>query len=58
MSLQDRVSSLKAKHADLETAIESEVRRPFPDDTRILVMKRQKLRIKDELAGLAGDYIH
>jgi hypothetical protein len=58
MSLQDRVESLKAKHAALETAIKSEARRPFPDDTRIVQMKRQKLRIKDELTELVGNHFH
>ena len=51
MSLQDRIESLKAKHAALETAIEDEARRPFPDNMAIGSMKRQKLVIKDELAS-------
>jgi len=49
MSLQDRLDSLKAKHAVLETAIEDEVRRPYPDTTILADLKRKKLRIKDEL---------
>ena len=49
MSLHDRVESLKAKHAALEMAIESEARRPVPDPTQIHDMKRKKLQIKDEL---------
>ena len=49
MSLQDRLDSLKAKHADLETAIEDEFRRPYPDTTVLADLKRKKLRIKDEL---------
>ena len=51
MSLQDRIESLKAKHAALEDAIEHEARRPFPNDVTIGSMKRQKLVIKDELAS-------
>lgn len=49
MSLHDRIESLKAKHADLESAIESQVRSMTPDTTRINDLKRKKLRIKDEL---------
>ncbi|MEW5729329.1 MAG: YdcH family protein [Pseudomonadota bacterium] len=52
MSLQDRIESLKAKHAALETAIDAEVRRPLPDDAHIADLKRQKLRIKDELSRM------
>ena len=49
MSLHDRIESLKAKHADLESAIELETRRPLPDTRQINDLKRKKLRIKDEL---------
>ena len=49
VSLQDRLDSLKAKHADLEIAIEDEFRRPYPDTTILADLKRKKLRIKDEL---------
>lgn len=52
MSLQDRIESLKAKHAALESAIADESRRPYPNEPQIAVLKRQKLAIKDELARL------
>jgi hypothetical protein len=54
MSLHDRVESLKAKHADLETAIESQIRSPNPDKSRINDLKRRKLRIKDELLSIVS----
>ena len=54
MSLHDRVESLKAKHADLETAIESQIRSPNPDNSRINDLKRRKLRIKDELLSIGS----
>jgi hypothetical protein len=53
MSLQDRIESLKAKHAALENAIEVESRRPDPNTAEIGSLKRQKLRIKDELANIS-----
>jgi hypothetical protein len=53
MSLQDRLESLKAKHAALEAAIEEETRRPLPDTHAIADLKRKKLKIKDELEHMA-----
>lgn len=52
MSLQDRIESLKEKHALLERAIDEENTRPLPDRDAIADLKRQKLRIKDELFQL------
>lgn len=52
MSVMDHVESLKAKHADLDHLIIEEEQRPWPDQTRITELKRQKLRIKDEIAQL------
>lgn len=58
MSLQDRIESLKARHAALESAIEAEARRPSPDAAQIVTLKRQKLRIKDELANMSPHTTH
>ena len=52
MSLQDRIEALKAKHAELERAIDEENRRPLPNRDAISDLKRQKLRIKDEIFQL------
>ena len=52
MSVMDHVETLKAKHADLDHTILEEENRPCPDETRIKELKRQKLRIKDELRPL------
>lgn len=49
MSLQDRISALRERHASLETQLDEENSRPHPDDWRIAELKRQKLRIKDEI---------
>ena len=46
------VSSLQLKHAGLEKRIEEEMSRPLPDDAVIQTLKKQKLRIKEELAQL------
>jgi hypothetical protein len=52
MSLQDRIGALKEKHAALERAIDEENARPLPNDDAISDLKRQKLRIKDEIFQL------
>jgi hypothetical protein len=52
MNLDPHVEQLKQKHAHLESAIEEEAHRPHPDDLRLTDLKRQKLRIKDEIARL------
>ena len=52
MSLDERIDALKAKHQALETAIEDEFNRPLPDDIQIASLKKQKLKIKDEIADL------
>lgn len=55
MSLGDMVDTLKSKHHALEEAIEHENNRPHPDDLEIASLKKQKLRIKDELAALEAE---
>ncbi|MDB5405935.1 MAG: hypothetical protein JWL84_847 [Rhodospirillales bacterium] len=52
MSQQDRIESLRAKHAHLEHEIDDEIRRPAPNPETVTDLKRQKLRIKDEIFGL------
>src|SRR5579862_6653452 len=52
MSQQDRIETLKEKHASLERAIDEETHRPLPDQAAIYDLKRQKLRIKDEIVQL------
>ena len=52
MSLQDRIEALKEKHAMLERALDEETHRPLPNQEAIYDLKRQKLRIKDEIFEL------
>lgn len=53
MSVEEHIETLRAKHASLEEAIDKESLRPHPDDMKIQELKREKLRVKDEIAGLA-----
>jgi hypothetical protein len=43
------VSALQAKHEGLERRLQDEMSRPAPDSTMIQTLKKQKLRIKEEL---------
>jgi hypothetical protein len=43
------VSALQLKHAGLERRIQQELNRPLPDLAMIQSLKKQKLRLKDEL---------
>jgi hypothetical protein len=52
MSQQDRIESLRAKHAHLEHEIDDEIRRPAPNPEMVTDLKRRKLRIKDEIFEL------
>jgi len=47
------LQKLQSFHARLESAVREELARPRPDDGRLLALKRQKLAVKDRLAGIA-----
>jgi hypothetical protein len=44
------VAALQAKHEGLEQRIRDEMARPAPDSTIVQTLKKQKLRIKEELS--------
>ncbi len=52
MSLQDRLETLRSRHASLEQALLQESNRPLPNNDAIHDLKKQKLRIKDEIFAL------
>ena len=52
MALESRIRELDSRHRDLDVAIQQETRRPATDDARLAALKRQKLRIKEELETL------
>ena len=49
---QAHVAALEAKHAGLEARIIEETQRPMPDTATLNRLKREKLRIKEEIAGI------
>lgn len=52
MSMQEYVEGLRSKHAHLEEEIDHELHRPMPDQITLTRLKREKLKIKDEIARL------
>lgn len=45
-------TALETKHATLDRRIAEETHRPRPDDALIAGLKKQKLRVKEEIASL------
>ena len=54
MSLENRIESLKTRHASLEGRIAAEDLRPMPDSDALARLKREKLRLKEELERMRG----
>lgn len=44
------VTALQAKHEGLERQLRDELNRPSPDSAMIQAIKKQKLRLKQEIA--------
>ena len=44
------VAALQAKHEGLERRLREEMGRPAPDSSMIQTLKRQKLRLKEEIS--------
>ena len=49
MSLHEHVDSLRTKHAHLDRLIADEAHRPMPDQATISRLKREKLKLKEEI---------
>jgi hypothetical protein len=52
MALEARIRELGSRHQSLEEAIQDEQRRPAADDIRLQELKRQKLKLKEEMETL------
>ena len=44
------LESLSVKHARLESSISTEMQRPMPDTMRVAQLKKEKLRLKEEMS--------
>jgi uncharacterized protein len=52
MTIQSHLDSLNDQHSHLEHEIDSEIHRPQPDSLKLTALKREKLRIKEEISRL------
>jgi hypothetical protein len=52
MAIEARIRELGVRHQTLERAIQDELARPAADDVRLKDLKRQKLRLKEEMESL------
>lgn len=52
MSAIERLESLRTRHSQLERDLHDEVLRPMPSDETVRRIKREKLRLKDEMTSL------
>jgi hypothetical protein len=52
MALEARLRELDNRHRKLDRTIEQELTHPATDELRIQELKRQKLRLKEEIQGL------
>ena len=55
MALSGHVEELSEKHNKIEELIETEMTHPDWNEYRVAALKKQKLRIKDELEKLRSD---
>ncbi len=54
MAIAARIRELDARHQSLERLIEEEMTHPSADDLRVRELKRQRLKLKEEIEGLRG----
>ena len=54
MAIQGHITHLSNQHRKIEDIIETEMSNPDWDEMRVAALKKQKLRIKDELERLRG----
>lgn len=52
MSVESHVQELRRKHQSLSTQIEAAHRSPATDDLSIAQMKKEKLRLKEQITRL------
>ena len=49
MAIEAHICELNEKHSKLDIAIQSEMRSLASDDVQVAALKRQKLKLKEEL---------
>ena len=54
MAIDARIRELGSRHQTLDRMIADELKRPASDTQRLRTLKRQKLRLKEEIETLRG----
>lgn len=57
MSLSSHLTELKKKHEHLSMEVEQAQRSPSTDDLEIAAMKKQKLKLKEEIRRLTAEAV-
>lgn len=52
MAIEAHIRELGFRHESLDRAIRDELQRPASDDLRLRQLKRQKLKLKEQIEGL------
>ncbi|SDR32511.1 DUF465 domain-containing protein [Pseudovibrio sp. Tun.PSC04-5.I4] len=52
MSIREHLTELERRHASLEKEISGSVHHPSMDELEVANLKRQKLKLKDEISRL------
>ncbi len=47
------ITALQAKHSGIDRRIAAEIARPLPDTSTLAKLKKQKLKIKESISGIA-----
>jgi hypothetical protein len=60
MGLESHILELSDKHRKIDEDLHEELLRPYPDDVRVVELKKRKLRLKEEIERLrhADDLPH
>jgi hypothetical protein len=56
MTVDERIEALKTKHTKIDNEIHEEAHRPLPDNVHLAELKREKLRIKDEISRMSDTH--
>ena len=52
MATKAQMETLTKRHQELEAAITAEIKHPGFDEMRVVELKRQKLRLKDQMTEM------
>lgn len=54
MAVEARIRELGTRHQSLDRAIQDEMSRPIADSVKLKELKRQKLKLKEEIQALGS----